>query len=241
MAILGVERESKTKNWGTTLRKVNGKSGKTGAKPLLKLDAEGKYNLTIKHARQSLKEMDVADICQRSKASYSRKKGFFLSYLNYTLRIDPENFVVYSTDPEKSIDPALEVLVLHYLRDARAAGQTGRWVSYRELPSGGFYYPVFRSRAESPLIKRFGSQPQLFKKAACSLGGEPAQYGDLAFKIIAFPRLSLVYILWTENEEFPANASILFDSSAQNHLHIEDLAYLGETITRELIRSAQRI
>ena len=212
-----------------------------GAKPLLKLDPEGKYNLTIKHVKERLKKMEVADICQRSKASYSRKEGFFLPYLNYTLRIDPQNLAVYSTDPKKSIDPALEVLILHYLRDARTARPTGRWVSYRELPSGGFYYPVFRIRAESPLIKRLGSQLELFKKAACSLGGEPIEYGDLAFKIITFPRLPLVYILWTESEEFPANASILFDSSAENHLHIEDLAYLGETVTRELIRSAQRI
>ena len=217
------------------------KSGNTRAKPLLKMDAEGKYSLTIKHAKQSLKEMDVADICQRSKASYSRKEGFSLSYLNYTLRIDPENFAVFSTDPKHQVDPAIKVLILHYLRDARTTSPTGKWVSYRELPRGGFYYSVFRARAEIPLVKRFGSQPGLFKKAACSLGGEPIQYGDLAFKIITFPRLPLVCILWTEDEEFPANASILFDSSAENHLHIEDLAYLGETVTRELIRSAPRI
>ena len=212
-----------------------------GAKPPLKLDAERKYDLTIKQAKQSLKEMDIADICQRSKASYSRKEGFFLSYLNYTLRIDPQNFAVFSTDPKKSIDPALEVLILHYLRDAQTIRSTGKWVSYRELPSGGFYYPVFRARAETPLIKRLGSRPELFKKAASSLGGKSIQYGDLAFKIITFPRLPLVYILWTEDEEFPANTLILFDSSAENHIHIEDLAYLGEIVTRELIRSAQRI
>ncbi|MFQ5834999.1 MAG: DUF3786 domain-containing protein [bacterium] len=220
---------------------MSGKSGNTGAKPLLRQGPEGKYNLTLRHAKKRLKEMDVADICQRSKASYSRKEGFSLPYLNYALRIAPQNFAVYSTDPKKSIDPAFEVLILHYLRDARTIRPTGRWVSYRELPSGGFYYPVFRARAESPLIKRLGSQPQLFKKAAGSLGGEPAPYGDLAFKIITFPRLPLVYILWTESEEFPANASILFDSSAEDHLHIEDLACLGETVTRELIRSAQQI
>lgn len=220
---------------------MSGKSSNMGAKPPLKPDAEGKYNLAIKHAKQRLKEMDVADICQRSKASYSQKEGFLLPYLNYTLRIDPQNFAVFSTDPKKIIDPALEVLILHYLRDARTTGPTGKWVSYRELPSGGFYYAVFRARTEIPLIKRLGSRPELFKKAACSLGGEPAQYGDLAFKIITFPRLPLVYILWTEDEEFPAKASVLFDSSAENHLHIEDLAYLGETVTRELIRSAPRI
>ncbi len=220
---------------------MSGKSGNRGVKPLLKLKPEGKYNLTIKQARERLKEMEVADICQRSKANYSPKEGLFLLYLNYTLRIDPQNFAVYSIDPERSIDPALEVLILHYLRDAQRVRLTDRWVSYRELPSGGFYYPVFRARAEIPLIKRLGSRPELFKKAACSLGGEPAQYGDLAFKIMIFPRLSLVYILWAEDEEFPANASVLFDSSAENHLPIEDLAYLGETVTRELIRSAQRI
>jgi len=220
---------------------MSGKSGNMGAKPPLKPDTEGKYNLAIKHAKQRLKEMDVADICQRSKASYSQKEGFLLPYLNYTLRIDPQNFAVFSTDPKKIIDPALEVLILHYLRDARTTGPTGKWVSYRELPSGGFYYAVFRARTEIPLIKRLGSRPELFEKAAGGLGGEPAQYGDLAFKIITLPRLPLVYILWTKDEEFPAKASVLFDSSAENHLHIEDLAYLGETVTRELIRSAPRI
>ena len=35
--------------------KMSGKSGNTGAKPLLKMDAEPKKGLTIEHAKQSLK------------------------------------------------------------------------------------------------------------------------------------------------------------------------------------------
>ncbi len=200
-----------------------------------------KYNLTIEEAKKKLKKMKTVDICGGSGAVHSPKKGFSLAYLNDVLEIQPTSFTVSCSDPKITIDPTFELLVLHYLRDARNNRLTSKWVSYRELPSGGFYYPVFRVRAEAPLAKRFGSHPDLFRKAAFTMGGEPIQYGDAACKILTFPRLPLVYILWAKTEEFPARASVLFDSSAENHLNIEDLAYLGQTVTRSLIESVRRM
>ncbi len=223
------------------MREKSAKSDNTEKKPLVKPNPKGGYDLSIRQAKKRLKKMDAADICKRCQANYSPQGGFSLPYLNYTLRVDPESYAVSFPDPERSLDSAFEVMTLHYLTDAQPAKPTHRWVSYRELPSGGFYYPVFRARAESPLSRELGSQPKLFERAARSLGGEPIEYGDLAFKVITFPRLPLAYILWAGGEEFPANASVLFDSSAEDHLSIEDLAHLGETVTKEFIRSAQRI
>ena len=202
---------------------------------------ERDYSLAISEGRKKLKKMETADICKRSGATYSPKGSFLLPYLDDTLQVQPPDFSVRWSDPTKPVHGAFEVLVLHYLRDARDMGLTGKWVSYRELPSGGFYYPVFRARAEGPLARRFGSDPDSFRKVAVALNGEPVQHGDAAFKMPTFPRLPLVFILWTRTEEFPARASVLFEASAEDHLNIEDLAYLGEAAVRNLIRSAERI
>ena len=81
----------------------------------------------------------------------------------------------------------------------------------------------------------------MFEKASLILGGKPIEYGDMAYRILTFPRLPLAYILWNETGEFAARASVLFDDSAEDHLNIEDLAHLGQTVTKSLIASVGKM
>jgi hypothetical protein len=45
-----------------------------------------------------------------------------------------------------------------------------KWITFRELPSGRFYYPSFVKRAISPLVKSVGEKPEILKKVAGTMG-----------------------------------------------------------------------
>ena len=51
------------------------------------------------------------------------------------------------------------------------------------------------------------------------------------------PRVRVAAILHLGDDEFPAEASLLFDASVRHYLPIEDVAVLGGLVAGELIRA----
>ena len=62
-----------------------------------------------------------------------------------------------------------------------------------------------------------------FIENGMKLGGERLDYGDFSFRLFPFPRLPVVLIVWKADDEFPARAELLFDSSCKQHLSTDIL------------------
>jgi hypothetical protein len=137
---------------------------------------------------------------------------------------------------------AVSILLLHYLLRADGAPQAGEWLAFRELPDGMFYAPSFAVRAEAPLAQAFGagsgSGLEAFRGAAAAAGGLPLDLADAAFAFQALPRLALAALVWGDDDEFPAQASVVFDAAAGHYLPAEDLAILGGLLAGRLIGGA---
>jgi len=137
---------------------------------------------------------------------------------------------------------AVSILLLHYLLRSDGAPPAGEWLAFRELPDGMFYAPSFVERAEAPLAQAFGASPavgsegglEAFRRAAAAAGGLPLDLADAAFAFQALPRLALAVLMWAGDDEFPAQASVLFDAAAGHYLLAEDLAGLGGLLARRL-------
>jgi hypothetical protein len=131
-----------------------------------------------------------------------------------------------------------EILVLHYLEKASGIPPTGSWVSFAEIPGGTFYHPVFLRRGKTPLVRHFGREGQrLLTLATDEMGGKPLALGDVGVRIPAFPRVDVGLILWKGDEEFIPEGNILFDSSINGYLPVEDIVILAETIVWKLIKA----
>ena len=135
---------------------------------------------------------------------------------------------------------AVSILLLHYLLRADGVPPAGEWLAFRELPDGMFYAASFAQRAEAPLAQAFGAGSgsgdglERFRGAAAVAGGLPLELADAAFAFQALPRLALAVLVWAGDEEFPAQASVVFDAAAGHYLPAEDLAGLGGLLARRL-------
>ncbi len=131
------------------------------------------------------------------------------------------------------------VLIMHYLTGATPNDLDHCWISFRELPDGMPYLAAFLERAPGVIAKTFDGDPDWFSQALQNLGAtrDPALPG-LAFTLSAFPRLPLAVIFHEGEPGLPADATILFDSSAPLHFCAEDLAVLGERLANRLAHSA---
>jgi hypothetical protein len=145
-----------------------------------------------------------------------------------------------------AVHVAVDILLLHYLLRADGAPPAGEWLAFRGLPDGLFYAASFAERAEAPLARTFGTPPSAggdeglarFREAAGAAGGLPLDLADAAFAFQALPRLSLAVLMWAGDDEFPAQASVVFDAAAGHYLPAEDLAGLGGLLARRLTGGA---
>ncbi len=129
-----------------------------------------------------------------------------------------------------------QALLLYHFCATDGSPVAGRWISFRELPDGGFYHQAFQGYTGHEIAKLFGNDLVAFERAARLLAGRRVDgVGDAAFAFQALPRVPLVAAYWLGDEDFPPSARILFDESAGHHLPTDACAMLGSTLTRRLI------
>ena len=80
---------------------------------------------------------------------------------------------------------------------------------------------------------------RMFAQAGLKMGGRPVEIGDTSFILQAFPFIPLQYILWEGDNEFPPKVQLLFDSSVDHYLSLEDVVVLGQSVTGRLIHQSQ--
>lgn len=126
-----------------------------------------------------------------------------------------------------------KILLFHYLIHADGRPLTSRWTPFHEV-TGGHHMAAFKIEALQPLIKKFGNTIDKFPIAAAILGGKPLKMGHGAFEFRVLPMVPVAVVIWEGDEEFPANANILFDSSVTGYLPLGTLDYLGSEMARRL-------
>lgn len=192
--------------------------------------------LTI--AREELPFRDPAEICRNADAELiSQTKTvkiifpFFLKPVEVTY---PEGIIQF-TEHENALALQEQGLILHYLLGAKNVPLTGELITFREIPSGEFYYQPFLKRAQVPLVKTFGTDYDLFKQSGTKLGGKEFNMGDIAMTFSPFPKTPVTVILWKGDEEFPPDGTILFDTTIKLFLSSEDIALLAGTLVYRLM------
>ena len=139
------------------------------------------------------------------------------------------------TANDKQIPLQEQVLILHYMMAREMPLPARRWISYREIPGAAFYFGAFVKRAIEPLKKVFGRNSAAFSRAALMLNATQIDNGDAAFEFRVLPAVSLQMILWSGDDEFPAEANILFDKNIGQILSPEDVAWLAGMVVYRLM------
>ncbi len=140
-------------------------------------------------------------------------------------------------DGWKPAHVTIAIVLLHYLLTADGAPPADRWLAFRELPDGLFYAQAFAGHAEGEIAGKFGADVPGFRRAAAALDGRPLDLADASYRFQALPRLALAVLLWAGDEEFPAQARVLFDAHAGRYLPTEDLAGTGDWLAHKLIQA----
>jgi len=208
--------------------------------PIFEFNKPETFQPAIDKAWEDLLKLDPQAIVENAKVTFDENvKKIRIPVLGeeYVVSLDDKKIEHPGEAADEHIFGAMTVLVLHYLINAKPKTLRNKLISYRELPDGMVFYNAFRSIAIEPIANEFGEDLDKFeeKAKASALNGQKVKLGEIAFEFKIFPRVPVTYILWGGDEEIAASANILFDESASEHLHTEDLAEVGEVITHLLI------
>lgn len=202
-------------------------------------NTEPANSLAYRLARQQLAGIpDIEEQCCKSGAQYNvtgSGESITVQYLNRPYLITLPNVEISLIDSPEDIPIRDRILILHYLLTSRCEPPANKLIAFHELHEGSIYYPTFAKRTIQPLIDNFGSDPQLLLPVSRKLGGQKADYGDMAVTINAFPRVPITIVLWQGDSEFPARGNVLFDAAISHYLPMEDVTVLCETIAWRLV------
>ena len=189
-----------------------------------------------KIAIETLSEQALIDISGRSGFELLDKNCLGVPFLNRVFRVHFPDFEFSDhTDADIEVPIQEQILILHYMLAPQAHPLTGQWLAYREIPGASFYFSAFVKRAIDPLKNVFGQNLSGLSQAAAVLNGRSIEAGDIGFEFDVLPKVPLQLILYAADEEFPAEANILFDRTIGEILSPEDIAWLAGMLVYRLI------
>ena len=133
------------------------------------------------------------------------------------------------------------ILILHYLAGGAVAPTYTEWIGFQQVPSGGFYFDAFKRRAHDPLAKVFGREPVKLLEAGAAIGAGKAEFGDASVKVQVFAKVPVLAVIHAADDEFPADAKILFKSSIHSYFCTEDVAVIGGLVAGRLIKAFKNL
>ncbi len=202
------------------------------------LPKQDNYEQALKIALEAFDRKDPGRAAEKAAAEFVNR-CVIVPHLDkkIVLDVDSHRFSFMENGQEAPI--WLAILTMHYLNNADGRQPTGKLKHFREFKDGHFYEPAFNRRTKEILVSVFGDNPAAMITGAKRLKGKILQTGDAAVELPYFPCLPVTCILWKGDEEFPAEASVLFDETADRFFSAEDMAVAGQMAVLELLKASR--
>lgn len=189
---------------------------------------------------QQLHEMDLQDIAQRTLSRHvDGSELLTVTMLNrpYQVSIQVRSIQSHDSCSDSVACGFLEQLcILSYLINAQNISNANKLVKAEQLEAGQFFFRGPHGLPTQTLEQTFGDDPKGLLIAAKPLAGKACEYGDASVEIELFNRAPVTFIVWAQDEEFPARASILFDANIQKHLPLDALGAAVNLAVKALVK-----
>ena len=187
-------------------------------------------------AVEKLREVDMDSRCRLLGLSKPQGGSVPLRAFGIDMVLSLPEFKLFEAVSGERVKSGDRILVLHYLLCDLPVEETGELISFRELAGGQFYWEPFCSRTVRPLVKKIGNDLERLKGNLDRFDWKPVKLGDLGARIHAIGKLYCTIVYRLGDEEFPASADFLFDSSFKRVYNAEDTVVLAGRICHLLMK-----
>lgn len=191
----------------------------------------GKNNieeLPLEFYLEKYRAADPAEMAVRCALPYDgEKRVITMNFMGEEFGVSHPDFTIVGPTPLTNKE---RILFLRYLLDGRYTLPTGHYMTYREFPWGNVYLQQFDGRCIKRFAFSYGFKPDLLRRVMEKLGATPLQQSDVGYEITLINGLTMRFLLWLGDDEFPPNAQVLFSENFRHAFTAEDMANIGDIV-----------
>lgn len=192
------------------------------------------YELVCQEWSCRFLEMDQELLFKRIPELTSEGEYLTLYHFGVKYGIEKSTGKIREMEGTAEVSPTLRLNIYTLLGYAKeGAALTGDWVPFQELKDARPFGPAFIKGNLLPFARTFSGHTQELISACEALGGLRLPYSDAGYQLKAFECIPVRFLFWDGDEEFPAQANILFDRGVTDFIHVESTVSIA---TAGLIR-----
>ncbi len=188
--------------------------------------------------REKFMQLDQSTFARKLLGVRLEKEQVLFSYFGKNYRINRFNGEI--SGESKSVPDAKLKLLFYNLfwYSKEGAKLSGHWVPFRQVKNASPFGPAFETHVLKPFARTFNGQLANLEEAAEKLGGTKLRQGDAGYQISSFDCIPIQFLFWDGDDEFEAQANILFDYSVTDFIHVESTVSLASDGVARLAEEA---
>ncbi len=189
---------------------------------------------------EQLRNKNPDEVCLKAKVTFHNDGYYTVVFMDCTYQVYTIDERIMGPEGDTlAVYPKFELVLLSYLVHAKDIALSGELISEKDLPGGSTFFRGPHQLAEASLIKQFGNNKIGFIKSGEKYNGMILTFGDASFAFRVLPRVTLACVLWLEDDEFPARANYLFDSTTECHFALDVVYALVKSFVRKFLEYQQ--
>ena len=182
---------------------------------------QSNYDQVIENWRLKFLEMDQEELIRKFQLE-ADEEFLYIIYFSKRFRIDRKNGFITEDGKSPGFDTVMNIYNTFYYSAAHPVA-SGNLVAFRQVKRVYPFEAAYRRTIISRLQELFAGKAEELRKACEVLGGTLLPQGDVGYVLPVFPFLNIAVLFWDKDEEFEAQANMLFDSEITEFMHEENV------------------
>lgn len=182
---------------------------------------QSNYDQVIENWRLKFLEMDQEELIRKFQLE-ADEEFLYIIYFSKRFRIDRKTGFITEDGKSPGFDTVMNIYNTFYYSAAHPVA-SGNLVAFRQVKKVYPFEAAYRRTIISRLQELFAGKTEELRKACEALGGTLLPQGDVGYVLPVFPFLNIAVLFWDKDEEFEAQANMLFDSEITEFMHEENV------------------
>ena len=199
------------------------------------------YNAVRERWRLRFLEMDHESLAERFHLKID-EDYLYLTYFTHPFAICRRTgHIVRQDKPEFESDFNIEINffnMFHYAVEKPVP--SGVLVPFRSVKRVYPFEGAYRKNTLEPFARRYTHRVRELQHALNALNARRIPQGDAGGEIEILPGLRIAITFWDADDEFPAQANMLFDSNITDYMHEENVVTVASDAVR-FLREAEEM
>lgn len=197
------------------------------------------YDKVIETWRKKFLEMNHEALIRKFHLE-ADEEALYITYFSHKMRIDRKSGkITMYEQPDKVLTFNTVITIynlFHYAIENPVA--SGKLVPFREVKRVYPFEAAYKKTILAEFQNTFSGHVDELISACEKLNGEKMKQGDAGYILPVFPFFNIAVLFWDGDEEFDAQANMLFDSNITDFLHEENVVGVAADVVYYLTEAA---